>query len=81
MRGCSLEPGSFPEVHLLLAVMEEHAQGVYTLCNPCVKRKMSSERSRTPSCCERFCKHLSGGVTWDGSREGIGVYCRPKIRN
>jgi hypothetical protein len=62
-------------------VMGTVPEEVYTLCDPCIKRKMSRERSRTPSCGERFCRRLSGGVTWDASREGIGVYCRPKIGN
>jgi hypothetical protein len=29
--------------------MEEYAQGVQDLCDPCAKRRGSSRRSRTPS--------------------------------
>jgi hypothetical protein len=37
-----MKPGSFSEVHLLLVAMEEHAQGVQALCDPCVKLEGSS---------------------------------------
>jgi hypothetical protein len=31
MCDCRMEPGSFPEAHLFLIAMEEHAQGVQDL--------------------------------------------------
>jgi hypothetical protein len=37
MCDCRKELGSFLEVHLFLTAIEEYAQGVHALCDPCIK--------------------------------------------
>jgi hypothetical protein len=64
-----MKPGSFPEVHLFLTTMEEHAQGVQSLCDPCIKQEGINERLITPSGGERVCRRIFRGVTWDCARQ------------
>jgi hypothetical protein len=37
MSDCRKKPGSFPKVHLFPTTMEEHAQGMQAICDPCVE--------------------------------------------
>jgi hypothetical protein len=46
-----------------------------------LNEKGVAEGLESPSGGERVCGCIYGGVTWDSTREGIGVYYRPKIGN